>query len=160
MEAQQSLSGPYSSLAGPSLIGDSGSEQTWHMSSSMHYACSSVMGCMEAHQSEGCAVLSRGRSRNFKRGGGVRQNFLQKGGGGGVQPLTREQFVLQINKIFSKRGGGGGRTPSTPLDLPLVSFLWFCRSFSDQGFWSFPCQISRQGCSVQHLMNDQGGISK
>ena len=45
-------------------------------------------------------------------GGGIRRNFLQRGGGGGgVQPLTQEQFVLQISKIFSKRGGGGGRTP-------------------------------------------------
>ena len=61
-----SLSGPSSSLAGPSLIGDSGSEQTWHMSSSMHYVCSSVKGCMEAHQSEGCAVWSFLRScRSF-----------------------------------------------------------------------------------------------
>ena len=50
----------------------------------------------------------RGRSRNFKRG--VRWNFLQKGGGG-VQPLTREQFVLRINKIW---GGGGVRTSWTP----------------------------------------------
>ena len=37
-------------------------------------------------------------------GGGVRRNFLQKGGGG-------EQFVLQINKIFSKRGGSGPPRP-------------------------------------------------
>ena len=58
-------------------------------------------------------AVCRGRSRNFKRGGGgVRRNFLQKGGGGGVQPLTREQFVLQINKIFSKKGGG--QTPCPP----------------------------------------------
>ena len=39
------LSGPSSGLAGPSLNRNSDSEQTWHMSSSMHYACSSVMGC-------------------------------------------------------------------------------------------------------------------
>ena len=45
-------------LVSPSLIRDSESEQTWHMSSSMHYACSCVMGCMEAQQSEGCAVRS------------------------------------------------------------------------------------------------------
>ena len=45
-------------LVSPSLIRDSESEQTWHISSSMHYACSCVMGCMEAQQSEGCAVRS------------------------------------------------------------------------------------------------------
>ena len=60
--------------------------------------------------------------------GGSGRNFFKKGGGGrgGGQPLTQEQFVLQINKIFSKRGGGEVRTPWTPpppppslLDLPL-----------------------------------------
>ena len=56
---------------------------------------------------------ARGRSRNFKRGGGgVRRNFLLKRGGGGVQPLTREQFVLQMTKIFSKKRGV--RTPTPP----------------------------------------------
>ena len=49
-----SLSGPSSSLAGPSLIGDSGSEQTWHMSSSMHYACSSVKGCIRVKDVLSC----------------------------------------------------------------------------------------------------------
>ena len=52
------LSGLSSGLAGPSLIRDSDSEQTWHMPSSMHYACSSAMGCMKAQQSEECAVRS------------------------------------------------------------------------------------------------------
>ena len=46
--------------------------------------------------------------------GGVRRNYLQRGGR--VQPLTREQFVFQINKVFSKRGRGRGA-----LDLPLFS---------------------------------------
>ena len=52
------LSGPSSGLAGPSVIRDSGNEQTWHMSSSMDYACSCVTGCMEAQQSEGFSVWS------------------------------------------------------------------------------------------------------
>ena len=71
------LSGPSSCLAGPpSVIRNSGNEQTWHMSSSMDYACSCVTGCMEAQQSEGFSVWS---------------------------------------------------------------FFLSCRSFSDQGFWSFSC---------------------
>ena len=64
-------------------------------------------------------LLCRGRSRNFKKG--PAEFFSKRGGGEGVQPLTREQFVLQINKIFSKKGGGGGPDPlDTPLDLPLL----------------------------------------
>ena len=55
---KSSLSGPSSGLAGSSLIGDSDSEQTWHMSSSMDYACSCVTGCMEAQQNEGFAFRS------------------------------------------------------------------------------------------------------
>ena len=56
----------------------------------------------------------RGRSRNFKRGGGGESGgiFFKKEGGG-VQPLTREQFVLQINKKKGGGGGGGVRTPLT-----------------------------------------------
>ena len=68
-----------------------------------------------------CHVF-RGRSKNFKTGGGGGGGggiFFKRGGGGGggiffkkrgggVQPLTREQFVLQI---FSKRGGGGRADP-------------------------------------------------
>ena len=125
------------------------------MSSSMHYACSSVKGCIEAHQSEGCAVLSRGRSRNFKRGGGGGPAEFSSKGGGGVQPLPREQFVLQINKILSKRGGGGGGGGVlTPLDLP-----WICPWCPSSGF-AGPSLIRDFGpsrCSVQHLMNDQQG---
>ena len=50
-------------------------------------------------------------------GGGPAEVSSKEGGGGGGQPLTRGQFVLQINKIFSK----GVRTPWTPhLDLPLL----------------------------------------
>ena len=71
-----------------------------------------------------------------KRGGGVqpltREQFVFKifskkkggGGGGGVQPLTREQFVLQIKQnLLKKKGGGGGGgcgPPGHPLDLPLI----------------------------------------
>ena len=69
-------------------------------------------------------AICRGRSRNFKRGGGgVRQNFLQKkkggrgGGGGGPTTYTQEQFVLQINKKSSQKKGGGGGGPD-PLDIP------------------------------------------
>ena len=49
----------------------------------------------------------------FKGWGGPAEFSSKRGGG--VEPLIREQLVLQINKIFSKRGG---RT-HTPLDLPL-----------------------------------------
>ena len=50
-----------------------------------------------------------------------------KGGGGSSRKRERgpttnsEQFVLEINKIFSKRGGGeGGRGPDrTPWTPPL-----------------------------------------
>ena len=51
--------------------------------------------------------MSRDRSRNFKKGGGGAEFSSKGGGGGGGGPTTREQFVLQINKIFSKREGSG-----------------------------------------------------
>ena len=70
-------------------------------------------------------TATRGRSRNFKGGeGGVQRNFLQKEGGGGVQP--REQFVLQT-KSSQKKGGGGGGGGWTP---------W--RSAPGNTFSSFP----------------------
>ena len=63
--------------------------------------------------------LNRGRSRNniFKRGP---VGFSSKKGG--VQPLTREQFVLQITKSSQKQQVWTPWTPPPPpppLDLPL-----------------------------------------
>ena len=57
--------------------------------------------------------MSGADPRILKGGGGSSGIFFKKGGGGGGgggQPLTQEQFVLQIN---SKRVG------PDPLDLPL-----------------------------------------
>ena len=60
--------------------------------------------------------------QNFKKGGGGSPAEFSWGGGG-VQLPTREQFVFQINKIFSKRGGGWGRAGG-PLDLPLLKTVY------------------------------------
>ena len=53
----------------------------------------------------------------WEGGGGLAEFSSKRRGGGGVQPLTQEQFVLQIYKIFSKKRGG----VRTPLDLPLLA---------------------------------------
>ena len=58
-------------------------------------------------------------SRSRKGGGGGSSGIFFKGvgvgvGGGGATTYSG-QFVLQINKIFSKNGGGGGG--GVPLDL-------------------------------------------
>ena len=60
----------------------------------------------------------RGISRNFETGGSSRIFF--KGGGGGTYS---EQFVLEIDHIFSKKGGrgGGGGGGGGRLDTPLGS---------------------------------------
>ena len=83
---KSSLSGPSSGPAGPSLIGDSDSEQTWHMS---HV------------------------------------------------PVQRDAW--RPNKVKGSLSG-----PSSGLAGPSL--------IRDSGP---SCQISPQGCSVQHLMNDQ-----
>ena len=67
-------------------------------------------------------MLPRGRSRNFKGGGG-RGNFLQKkkgggGGGGGGGHLLRDICIENEQKssqrVGGPGGGGGGQAPWTP----------------------------------------------
>ena len=68
-------------------------------------------------------VLSRGRSRNFKRGV-HRAEFSSKGGGGGGGGQSHTRGNLHRNKQILLKGGGGGADPlDTPLDLPLSSTL-------------------------------------
>ena len=85
--------------------------------------------------------IFQGQIQEFQKGGGGGggggpAEFSSKGGGGGGGPTiySGEQFVLQINKIFSKRGGRSG-----PLDTPagsapdifIFTLLW-------AGNWSEP----------------------
>ena len=63
-------------------------------------------------------ILQGGAAEFSSKKGGPAEFSSKKG----VQPLTREQFVLQINIIFSK-----GRTPGA-LDLPLPLPLKFIYS--------------------------------
>ena len=73
-------------------------------------------------ESNSVHIKPHGQIQEFK-GGGLAEFSSKKGGGGGGA-LTREQFVLQINKIFSKRGWEGGYgPPGHPSDLPLVTTL-------------------------------------
>ena len=66
--------------------------------------------CTHAFGNQSCAIniIIRGRSRNKKkkRGGGGGGGGGGREGGGGPTTYWR-QFVLEINKIFSKGGGGG-----------------------------------------------------
>ena len=66
-------------------------------------------------------------------GGGGAAEFSSKKKGGGVQPLSRKQFVLQMNKIFSKRRGSDPL--DTPLDLPLCT-----AAFTDEHYGYYCAQ--------------------
>ena len=84
-----------------------------------------------------CIAVSRGRSRNFKGGGGVRRNFLPKGGGGGggssviffkkntVWGVRRAICVANKDNLLKKRGGGGlpGSALSSLIAWPIVYTL-------------------------------------
>ena len=61
-------------------------------------------------------MVERASTVERAHGGGVRWNFLQERGGGGGQPLTQEQFVLQITK--SKKGVGTPGPPPPPGSAP------------------------------------------
>ena len=100
----------------------------------------------------------RGRYRNLKGGGGGGGGGVRRKRGGGGQLLTREPFVLQINKIFTKRGGGGGGGPD-PLDTPLgsapatatcnsSSHTWISTNFRDTER-DFRLQLSNQPSLMQ-----------
>ena len=73
MEAQQSEGcvvrspGPSSGLAGPSLIRDSDSKQTWHVSSSLHHTCSCGVKDILSNPSSGLAGPSLIRDSDSKQ---------------------------------------------------------------------------------------------
>ena len=65
-------------------------------------------------------LMSGANPGNLKRGGGG-------GGGGEGGPITYSgQFVLKINKIFSKKGGGGLDLLNTPVPAYSAEGVKLC----------------------------------
>ena len=85
------------------LLQPSSSEVAWHPAALPSFSRPTYN--LVSPQRRSVPVFWAGADPGILKGGfgGI---FFKKGRG--VQPLTREQFVLQINKIFSKKGGGGG----------------------------------------------------
>ena len=71
-----------------------------------------------------CRVGGSGADAGILKGGGI---FFKKRGGG-IQPLTREQFVLQIKS--SQKGGGPdpGHPPPPPPPPPSLQSFVQCKT--------------------------------